>query len=127
VRQPSDVSATTSPDSGGRAPAAGVPNDSDADEASAGDLSADDLRDLQTREADELASAMRAHPPTRGEASGKPNVVIFHTDDQQFNLFTRELMPNVFREIVDQGVNFQRAYVNHSECCPSRATHLNGI
>jgi arylsulfatase A-like enzyme len=99
--------------------------------AAAGDvtneLSEDEQRAVDTREADQLAAEARARPQTRGDATGKPNVLIILTDDQQVNLFTRELMPNVFSEIVDRGVNFQRAYTNQSECCPARASLLTGL
>ena len=49
------------------------------------------------------------------------------TDDQWFRSLTPELMPNVHEELVDQGVNFTRAYVNLALCCPSRASILTGL
>lgn len=36
-------------------------------------------------------------------------------------------MPHVFADLVDQGVDFTRAYVNVSQCCPSRSTILTGL
>jgi N-acetylglucosamine-6-sulfatase len=54
-------------------------------------------------------------------------VLILLSDDQASRLFNRELMPNVFSRVVDQGVNFTRAYVNVSQCCPSRSTILTGL
>jgi N-acetylglucosamine-6-sulfatase len=56
-----------------------------------------------------------------------PNVVILLSDDQAFRVFDRDLMPNVFSKLVDQGVDFTRAYVNVSQCCPSRSSILTGL
>jgi N-acetylglucosamine-6-sulfatase len=56
-----------------------------------------------------------------------PNFLLIISDDQSTRLFNRTLMPRVFAEIVDQGVNFTRAYVNVPLCCPSRATILTGL
>ena len=36
-------------------------------------------------------------------------------------------MPSTFRDLVDQGILFKRAYVNTSLCCPSRAQILTGL
>jgi N-acetylglucosamine-6-sulfatase len=69
-------------------------------------------------------------PTTSSIAPGRalrPNVLVLLTDDQASGLFTRDLMPNVFSRIVDQGVNFTRAYVNDSQCCPSRVSILTGL
>ncbi len=63
-------------------------------------------------------------PPT---VAGKPNILVLVADDQSFHLFDRQLMPHLFADIVDQGVNFSRAYVNVSQCCPSRASILTGL
>lgn len=65
--------------------------------------------------------------PSQVSARGKPNVLILLTDDQSFHLFDRTLEPVVFRDLVDQGVQFTRAYVNVSQCCPSRSTILTGL
>jgi len=57
----------------------------------------------------------------------RPNILILLSDDQAFHLFDRQLMPNVFSKLVDQGVDFARAYVNVSQCCPSRSSILTGL
>jgi N-acetylglucosamine-6-sulfatase len=62
-----------------------------------------------------------------GLASGKPNILMLIVDDQAFRLFTRQYMPEVFSRLVDQGVWFDRNYVNDSQCCPSRASILTGL
>jgi N-acetylglucosamine-6-sulfatase len=68
-----------------------------------------------------------ATPPSTVSARGKPNFIIIMSDDQAVHLFNRQLMPHVFEQLVDQGVNFTRAYVNVSLCCPSRASILTGL
>lgn len=62
-----------------------------------------------------------------GRRNGAPNVLLVVTDDQTTGNFTRDLMPTVFDELVDKGVNFDRAYVGTSLCCPSRAEILTGL
>jgi N-acetylglucosamine-6-sulfatase len=55
---------------------------------------------------------------------GPPNVVVVMTDDQDVD--SMDVMPTVRRELVEQGVQFEKSYVGLSECCPSRATFLTG-
>lgn len=63
-----------------------------------------------------------------GQAAGtRPNVLLVITDDQPSSLFSRELMPETFRRLVDRGARFDRAYVGTSLCCPSRAQILTGL
>lgn len=69
--------------------------------------------------------------PSNGSPSvshgGRPNVVVLLSDDQAFRIFDRSLMPNVFGQLVDRGAEFTRAYVNVSQCCPSRSSILTGL
>jgi arylsulfatase A-like enzyme len=64
----------------------------------------------------------------RGEpshaASGKPNIIMFTTDDQT----VRDLvaMPKTQALIGSQGASFPHAYVSMSLCCPSRITVQTG-
>lgn len=66
-------------------------------------------------------SSGRTAPATR------PNILLIVTDDQSWSTFSRKLMPSVYRDLVDQGVLFNRAYVNTSLCCPSRSQILTGL
>jgi N-acetylglucosamine-6-sulfatase len=63
----------------------------------------------------------------RSTATQRPNVLLIISDDQSWETFNRGLMPNVYREIVDKGVLFTRAYLNTSLCCPSRSQILTGL
>ncbi len=56
-----------------------------------------------------------------------PNVLLIVADDQPPSMFNRTTMPTVFSQLIDQGVRFDRAYVNSSVCCPSRAEMLTGL
>ena len=56
-----------------------------------------------------------------------PNILLIVSDDQAWSTFSRDLMPSVYGQLVDQGVLFQRAYVNTSLCCPSRAQIVTGL
>src|SRR5690349_19435457 len=62
-------------------------------------------------------SAPGSPPPPR---AGAPNVLVLPSDHQTPEEFSRTPMPHVFSNLVDQGVDFTRAYVNQSQCCPSR-------
>jgi N-acetylglucosamine-6-sulfatase len=66
------------------------------------------------------AQAAAGAPP-----ASRPNVVIILTDDQHVG--TLWAMPNVQRYLVQQGVEFQDAFVSNSLCCPSRSTILTGL
>jgi arylsulfatase A-like enzyme len=57
----------------------------------------------------------------------RPNILMLISDDQARSTFSRDLMPSTFRELVDQGILFKRAYVDTSLCCPSRAQILTGL
>ena len=58
---------------------------------------------------------------------GRPNILLMVSDDQAWSNFSRDLMPSVFGDLVDKGMLFDRAYVNTSLCCPSRAQMLTGL
>src|SRR4051794_1353562 len=72
-----------------------------------------------------IAPAATASEPAT--APTRPNILILLSDDQAWSTFNRDLMPTVFADIVDQGVLFDRAYVNTSQCCPSRSEILTGL
>lgn len=61
-------------------------------------------------------------------AATRPNVLLIVTDDQidRPRTVTAQIMPNVYRELVQQGTRFTNAFVTNSWCCPSRASILSG-
>ncbi len=72
-------------------------------------------------DAPSVAGASAAAAPSR------PNILVIVSDDQAWSTFSRKLMPSVYKQLVDRGVLFKRAYVNTSLCCPSRAEILTGL
>jgi arylsulfatase A-like enzyme len=63
----------------------------------------------------------------RDPRSRRPNILLLIADDQVTSTFTRALMPDVFAEMVDKGVQFTRAYDSTGLCCPSRSEILTGL
>ena len=55
---------------------------------------------------------------TKAVAS-QPNVLLVLTDDQLAGTVTPTIMPNVYREMVQGGVDFRRGFVSNS--CPGAA------
>ncbi len=68
--------------------------------------------------------ALLVRGETSHAANGKPNVIMFTTDDQT----VRDLiaMPKTQALIGSQGASFPHAYVSMSLCCPSRVTVQTG-
>jgi N-acetylglucosamine-6-sulfatase len=58
--------------------------------------------------------------------SDGPNIVVITSDDQSLNSFSREVMPNTFRVLVDRGTTFTQGIAAPPLCCPSRAGFLTG-
>jgi len=73
------------------------------------------------------SSARSSDPAASGAQATRPNVLLIVSDDQAWSTFSRDLMPSVYGQLVDQGTLFTRAYVNTSLCCPSRAQILTGL
>jgi arylsulfatase A-like enzyme len=71
-----------------------------------------------------VATAWSENAAQAEPSSGRPNIVVFMTDDET----VAELggMPHTRRLIERQGVRFARSYVSYPVCCPSRATYLTG-
>ncbi len=63
-------------------------------------------------------------------SSGRPNVLVILADDLRFDGMSATGNPWIetpaLDRIADEGVNFERAYVTTSRCCPSRASFLTG-
>jgi N-acetylglucosamine-6-sulfatase len=59
------------------------------------------------------------------EASAQPNILFVLTDDLDYA--SVEQMPQIGSLLADEGLSFERAFVSHPVCCPSRATILTGL
>ncbi|MGH2754674.1 MAG: sulfatase family protein [Actinomycetota bacterium] len=60
-----------------------------------------------------------------GSSEGRPNVLIFLTDDQR-ERGTLEVMPKMLRWFGEGGTRFTEAYATTPLCCPYRATMFSG-
>jgi arylsulfatase A-like enzyme len=69
-------------------------------------------------------------PVPQAHAAGRPNVLLILLDDLDYktfdNLILAGQLPQIKANLYDQGMNFTRAYVTNSLCCPSRATLYTG-
>ena len=76
-----------------------------------------------------LAGSLVAGPARAGSAPppNRPNILILVSDDQVRLNFTRDLMPNVFSQLVDKGVTFDNGYDVTGLCCPSRSEIMTGL
>ena len=60
-----------------------------------------------------------------GSAADRPNIVFVLTDDLDYA--SAQKMPQITSLLADQGTSFEKAFVSHPVCCPSRATILTGL
>ena len=58
--------------------------------------------------------------------SGRPNFIFILTDDQDIELGSIDVMPNLDSNIINQGISFTNAFVATSICCPSRTEYITG-
>ncbi|MBC7792800.1 MAG: sulfatase-like hydrolase/transferase [Clostridia bacterium] len=70
-------------------------------------------------------------PAIEGASSrARPHLVVLMLDDVDGPTFDRalsvDLLPNIKKYVVDQGVNFSANYATDSICCPSRTTFFTG-
>lgn len=56
----------------------------------------------------------------------RPNVLVFVADDQTQGTVTPEVMPWVYRYMIEQGRNYPNATISDPLCCPSRAAIMTG-
>ncbi len=59
-------------------------------------------------------------------AGPRPNILFILADDMKQRDLSLKYMPNTQSLLADQGVEFTKAYVTRSLCCPSRASTLRG-
>jgi len=66
-------------------------------------------------------------PTTTSSAPARrPNIVFILTDDQDVLLGGTDRMPTLQKEVVQQGITFERAFTVTPICCPSRTTMITG-
>ena len=59
--------------------------------------------------------------------SGKPNIILILTDDQDLILGSMDALPQVHELLAKEGTTFANAFVPLSLCCPSRSSILTSL
>src|SRR5215212_1204840 len=57
--------------------------------------------------------------------AGRPNILFVLADDLDYASAFK--MPEIRSRLIEEGASFEKAFVSHSVCCPSRATILTGL
>jgi N-acetylglucosamine-6-sulfatase len=70
--------------------------------------------------ASETPQEKEAEAPTN-----RPNIIFILTDDLDYA--SAHKMPETRSQLIEKGASFEKAFVSHPVCCPSRATILTGL
>lgn len=73
-----------------------------------------------------IANGHRVLLPGWLDGQKRPNIVFILSDDQDLHMDSLSYMPNLKRQITDQGTLYRRHYCTVALCCPSRASLLTG-
>jgi len=73
------------------------------------------------------SDALRTVEETAAPGSGKPNIILILTDDQDLILGSFDAMPEVQELLAKEGTTFANAFVPLSLCCPSRSSILTSL
>lgn len=63
---------------------------------------------------------------SNGTASGRPNIIMIMTDDQDRRLGSTDFQTNLHRDLIDKGTEFTNHYTTQALCCPARSSFLRG-
>ena len=58
-------------------------------------------------------------------STDRPNMIFILTDDLDFASVQK--MPEIRSQLIEKGISFEKTFVSHPICCPSRATILTGL
>ena len=59
-------------------------------------------------------------------SSTRPNFIILLTDDQDLELGSPDIMPNLHSKIINNGITFSNSFISTPICCPSRSETMMG-
>eukprot|EP01083_Nonionella_stella_P249325 862290_1 len=59
-------------------------------------------------------------------SDSQPNFIILLTDDQDLELGSPEIMPNLHSKIIQNGITFSNSFISTPICCPSRTETMTG-
>ncbi len=69
--------------------------------------------------------ASREQGAEEGSSTEQPNIILILADDLDFA--SPKKLPQIRSRLVEEGTSFEKAFVSHPACCPSRATILTGL
>ena len=75
-----------------------------------------------------VAGCLGSAPPQEEEVeapAAQPNMIFVLTDDLDYA--SAQKMPEIRSQLIEEGTSFEKAFVSHPICCPSRATALTGL
>jgi len=72
-----------------------------------------------------FAPAQEDNAQSSSAAATQPNIIFVLTDDLDYASAFK--MPEIGSLLVEEGTSFEKAFVSHPICCPSRATILTGL
>ena len=58
-------------------------------------------------------------------SSDRPNMIFILTDGLDFASVQK--MPEIRSQLIEKGISFEKPFVSHPICCPSRAIILTGL
>jgi hypothetical protein len=73
-----------------------------------------------------IALKVALTPQSTLAASSLRNIIVIMTDDRD-SLDPLKTMPELKRELANNGVRFENSFVEYSLCCPSRVSFLTGM
>jgi N-acetylglucosamine-6-sulfatase len=67
----------------------------------------------------------QANAQSSTAAASQPNIIFVLTDDLDYASAFK--MPEIRSRLIEEGTSFEKAFMSHPICCPSRATILTGL
>src|SRR5918997_4037119 len=72
-----------------------------------------------------FAPAQQQEANAQSSTTEQPNIVFVLTDDLDYASALK--MPKIRSRLIEEGTSFEKAFMSHPICCPSRATILTGL
>src|SRR5918997_7029577 len=72
-----------------------------------------------------FAPAQQQEANAQSSTTEQPNIIFVLTDDLDYASALK--MPEIRSRLVEEGTSFEKTFMSHPVCCPSRATILTGL
>lgn len=73
-----------------------------------------------------LTNRARADSPSSTNSTGRPNIIMIMTDDQDRRLGSTDYQTSLHTLLMDKGTEFTNHYTTQALCCPARSSFLRG-